>query len=301
MSSDSRVVAVQQVQAREVIPLTTGALLERREIVSRVIEEVMVEGVHYGIIPGTKNLSLLKEGAELLLSTFHIAVEPIVTDMCTATEVRFQVECRGIHMGTQGYVGSGIGVCSSNEEKYRWRRARSRKEYDAAEPSMRRIKYQRDFEDQQVRQSPWDVFHTIMSMATKRGMVALAKTALAASECLKKAELKKAKGATIAPPTQNRATTAPAQQPAKTAGTAPSADKPQDKPRPATPAATATPAAAAGPVLVATEQVNWLMKQIDHVGVPENAFLARFEIGRIEELEASRFDAAISWLEANLS
>lgn len=298
MSADSRVVAVQhQAQAREVIPLTTQALLERREIVSRVIEEVMVEGVHYGVIPGTKSLSLLKEGAELLLSTFHIAVEPVVTDMCTPTEVRFQVECRGIHMGTQGYVGSGIGVCSSNEEKYRWRRARSRKEYDNTEPSMRRIKYQRDFEDQQVRQSPWDVFHTIMSMATKRGMVALAKTALAASECLKKAELNKAKGV---PPAQPRATTAHSTPPAKTAGTAPSADKPQDQPRPATPAP-ATPAADAGPVLIATEQINWLMQQIDHVGVPENAFLARFEIGKIKDLEAARFDAAVSWLQANSS
>ncbi len=288
--SAGHVIAIQG--AREVEVWTPARLLERRAIVQQVIEEVMTEGVHYGKIAGTRELSLLKEGAELLLSTFNIAVEPTVTDLCTQTEVRFQVECRGIHMGTQTYMGSGIGVCSSNEEKYRWRAARSKKEYEAAEPAHRRIKYGTDFEVAQVRQSPWDVFQTIMSMAKKRGMVDLAKTVLAASECLKKARLRSGSAT-------------------KTGGAAPT---PQGKPA-ADPAAAwaaqqdrapgrvATPAGAAAanqpPPTIDAATGRELLDLIDRAGVPENAFYARFELGSIGELEQERLDAARAWIQAN--
>lgn len=303
MSADSKVVAVQE--RRELAPLTAMALLERRELVTRVIDEVMVEGVHYGQIPGTPELSLLKEGAEVLLSTFNIAVEPTVTDLCTNLEVRFQVECRGIHMGTGGYVGSGIGVCSSNEEKYRWRKARGNAEYEAADLNARRIKYGRsrggqEFQDKQVRQSPWDVFHTIMSMAKKRAMVDLAKTSLAASECLKRVKQKRA-AQNAGPPAGNQSytpaanATRTAEQQAKTAATAPSADaKPQDKPRAATP----TPLVDAE-APISDVQVRHLLERIDRAGVPENAFLARFELGRVEDLDCGRFQAADAWISAN--
>lgn len=301
MSTDSRVVAVQP--PREVAPMTVMGLLERRQMVQTVIEEVMVEGVHYGIIPGTQEMSLLKEGAEVLLSTFHIAVEPIVTDLSTPTEVRFRVECRGTHMGTQGYVGSGVGVCSSNEEKYRWRKARSKAEYEAAAPEHKRIKYGRskggqEYQDQQVRQSPWDAYQTINAMATKRGMVALAKTALAASECLKRAKLKqRTPPQNVGTPAGNQtgtpaanATRTPEQQ-AKTAGTTPNGKKPTDPSRPATPPQ--------DPPLIDQHQVNTLYTRIDDTGIPENAFLARFELGRVEDLDAARYDAGLAWINAN--
>lgn len=293
MSSDSRVVAVQP--ARELAVMTPAALIERRHVVQQVIDEVMVEGVHYGVIPGTRELALLKDGAEVLLSTFNIAVEPIVTDLCTPTEVRFQVECRGLHAGTQ-YVGSGLGVCSSNEEKYRWRKARSNEEYDNADILHRRIKYGKEWKDLQVRQSPWDVFHTIMSMAKKRAMVDLAKTALAASECLKRAKLKRP-----TPPAAQSKSGAPSNEGARPATAEPASSKPAgsapngkpktpDPPRPATP--TASP-------LIVQGQVNALLEAIDQAGIPENAFLARFELGRIEELDIARYEAALYWIKAN--
>src|ERR1700678_1753905 len=118
----------------------------------------------------------------MLLSMFHLAVEPLVTDLSTATEVRFRVECRGLANGVT-YVGSGIGICSSNEEKYRWRKVRSAAEWDATDVLHRKIKYGRDFTEQVVRQSPYDAIQTILSMAKKRAVVDLAKGALAASEC----------------------------------------------------------------------------------------------------------------------
>lgn len=278
MSAESRVIAVQP--PRELPVMSPAALIERRHLVQQVIDQVMVEGVHYGIIPGTKDLSLLKDGAEVLLSTFNIAVESTVKDLCTPTEVRFQVECRGLYAGTH-YVGSGMGVCSSNEEKYRWRKARSQDEYNDAEITHRRIKYYKDWKDIQVRQSPWDVFHTIMSMAKKRAMVDLAKTALAASECLKRAKLK---GKTP-PPAAGAPATAPSNE-----GAGPATAEPSSKPQP-------TPTK--GPALITQPEVNALLELIDHAGCPENAFLAAFELGRVEELEASQYTAAKAWIKVN--
>lgn len=317
MSADSRTVAVVQAREREVMsmpPLTTEMIISRREQIREVITNAMVEGVHYGLIPGTQQLSLLKDGAEMLLAMFHIAVEPIVTDLCTATEVRFKVECRGIAIGSQLYVGSGIGVCTSNEEKYRWRKARSKREYEAAAPEHRRIKYNRDFEDQQVRQSPYDVFQTIMSMAKKRGMVDLAKTALAASECLKgkqasgpKPDIKKQvdatrNGYTKKDPPERPIT--PGGAPAASnggkytdsAGSAPAANGRGTPAAQGSQDGAVVPPASKGPKLIDAEQVETLARMIDRIGVPETEFLGTYEINDIQELEADRFEAAIAWL-----
>lgn len=314
MSADSRTVVTVQAREREVMslpPLTTQMIIDRREQIRDVISNAMVENVHYGQIPGTNQLSLLKDGAEMLLAMFHIAVEPIVTDLCTPTEVRFKVECRGIAISSQLYVGSGIGVCTSNEEKYRWRKVRSQREYEAAAPEHRRIKYNRDYEDMQVRQSPYDVFQTIMSMAKKRGMVDLAKTALAASECLKgkqagsgKPDIKKQVDATRNGYTKKDQAERPITPGGGPAGAAAGKNTdPAGAPR-AAPAAGqppaqapgAVPPASKGPKLIDSEQVETLSRMIDRIGVPETEFLGTYEINDLRELEADRFDSAIAWL-----
>src|ERR1700677_2504891 len=175
MAADSRTVATvpakeAQAPSTGLTPLPIEYMVRRRELIKATIENAMVEDVHYGIIPGTGNrMALLKEGAEMLLSMFHLAVEPLVTDLSTATEVRFRVECRGLANGVT-YVGSGIGICSSNEEKYRWRKVRSAAEWDATDVLHRKIKYGRDFTEQVVRQSPYDAIQTILSMAKKRAV-----------------------------------------------------------------------------------------------------------------------------------
>lgn len=306
VSADSRVVAT--VQAREqpasmaLAPLSVDAILGRRVIIRQAIEGAMEEGVHYGIIPGTGNrLSLLKEGAELLLSMFHIAVEPIVTDLSTATEVRFRVECRGSVNGQ--YVGSGIGICSSNEEKYRWRKPKSSAEYDETDPSMRKIKYGmgqggKEYKDKVVRQSPYDAIQTVLSMAEKRARVDLCKGALAASECLKGKQSTKwgngnaAREERKTPPPQKE-TQPPAQAKTDTARTASSQSAPAQA-KAATP-----PAEPAQPVFIDEAAVEKISLILDNTGIPDSAFLAAFEIGRLQELEASRLEAALAWLQRN--
>jgi hypothetical protein len=312
MSAESRVVAVQPKQDVQAYapPMSVESLLERREIIKQAIDQVMVADLHYGVIPGTQGrLSLLKEGAEVLAAMFRIAVEPVVTDLCTPNEVRFKVECRGSVNGQ--YVGSGIGICSSNEEKYRWRKPRSKAEYDKAEGSLKRLKYGTDrngheFEEPQVRQSPYDAIQTILSMAEKRAKVDMVKTVLAASECLKQRQA--AKPSWKDHKRDNGQGQRPAQTTAKSAGTS-SGAKSADVSRPASTgasapqasssAASSEPAKEEAPALISEEQVERICKILDSNGIPDNAFLAQFELGIVAELEASRYDAALLWLDRN--
>jgi hypothetical protein len=303
MSADSRVVATvpapTQAVAIVTAPLTVEAILHRRSIIKQVIEQAMDEGVHYGVIPGTSNgMSLLKEGAEMLLSMFQVAVTPIVTDLSTPTEVRFRVECRGSVNGN--YVGSGVGICSSNEEKYRWRKPKTQAEWDEADPTMRKIKYSskggQEYRDKVVRQSPYDAIQTVLSMAEKRAKVDLCKGALAASECLKGKKSTKWGNGNAARQERKE----PPKDPGFNQAAQQTSQTKTDAARTAAQAKAATPPAEpAGPVLIGEDEVEKIGRILDNTGIPDSAFLAAFEIGRLQELEASRFEAALAWLERN--
>src|SRR5690606_12063089 len=147
---------------------------------------VMKPDTHYGVIPGTNKPSLYKAGSEVLLATFRIAVDPQVQDMSTEDEVRYRVKCVGVHQTTGIVVGTGIGECSSNEEKYRWRKAVCDEEFEATDPARRRIAYKRGrnnvYTIKQVRAEPADVANTVLKMAKKRAQIDLTLTATAASD-----------------------------------------------------------------------------------------------------------------------
>jgi len=38
---------------------------------------------------------------------------------------------------------------------------------------------------------------------------------------------------------------------------------------------------------------------LDAIGIPENAFLARFELGVIDDLPVAQLNAANAWIQAN--
>src|SRR5690606_704957 len=103
-------------------------------------QEVMKEDTHFGKIPGCKSPSLYKAGAEKIMSTFRLAAEPVVTDLSTEDEARYRVEVRLISPSGI-YVGSGIGECSSNEEKYKWRAAVCKEEFEETAENKRRKKW----------------------------------------------------------------------------------------------------------------------------------------------------------------
>lgn len=162
---------------------TAADIRAQVNLIQEVMKAVMIKDTHYGTIPGCPKPTLYKPGAEKLLVTFRIASEPIVEDLSTQNEARYRVTRRGTSILTGVGLGSGIGECSSNEEKYKWRGAVCKAEFEATPENSRRIKYKRDGSTiEQVRVNHADVANTILKMADKRAYVALSLNTTAASD-----------------------------------------------------------------------------------------------------------------------
>lgn len=167
--------------------LTAGQIRDRVNLIQQVMQGVMKAKTHYDTIPGTDKPSLLKAGAEVLCTTFRIAVDPEVQDLSIADEIRFRVRAVGRNQVTGEIIGVGIGECSSYEEKYKWRRAVCDEEFDVTPEERRRVKYARGknnshYTNRQIRTEGADVANTILKMAKKRALVDFTLTALAASD-----------------------------------------------------------------------------------------------------------------------
>jgi hypothetical protein len=154
--------------------------------IQEVMAAVMKNHTHFGVIPGTQKPTLYKAGSEVLLTTFRIAVEPEVEDLSSHDEVRYRVRALGRHQTTGIVIGAGLGECSSNEEKYRWRKAVCDEEFDETPSDRRREKWFRGnpkpYKQKQVRTVPADVANTVLKMAKKRAQIDMTLTALAASD-----------------------------------------------------------------------------------------------------------------------
>jgi hypothetical protein len=153
------------------------------DLILQVMQKTMTKGVDFGVIPGCGDKpTLFKPGSEKILTAFRIGVEPVVEDLSTADEARFRVKTRLFHEPTGIELGCGIGECSSDEEKYKWRRPVCDKEFDAAPEDRRRLKYQRDGSTwKQIRTNKADVSNTVLKMAKKRSQIDGTLTATAAS------------------------------------------------------------------------------------------------------------------------
>lgn len=103
--------------------LTVQAVREQVNDIQLLMKEVMHEGEHYGVIPGTNGKpSLLKAGAEKLGFMFRLVPELEVTEKPHENgHVEFIVKCRLINIETGKCLGSGVGSASTLETKYRYR------------------------------------------------------------------------------------------------------------------------------------------------------------------------------------
>lgn len=101
-----------------------------------VVKEVMKEGEHYGIIPGTNKPTLLKPGAELLCNMYGYAAQDVevvaqeeqwtvMPDQATGAFPLFRYLLRVRLVNNAGrVVAVGVGECNSYETRYRWRESR---------------------------------------------------------------------------------------------------------------------------------------------------------------------------------
>jgi hypothetical protein len=103
------------------------ALKRGQDRIKRIKQELMEEGAHYGVIPGTKKPTLLKPGAEVLCSIYGLRPDFIPTlhegDGVTSPTLRVTMRCE-LHLGDIAgpVVAVGYGSANSWERKHRYRR-----------------------------------------------------------------------------------------------------------------------------------------------------------------------------------
>jgi hypothetical protein len=169
-------------------PLTAMQIKAQVQLIQEVMEAVMKKDHHYGIIPGTPKPTLYKPGAEKLLSTFHIGADPseYITDLSTEDEIRYRIAVKGFSQALGTLLGVGIGECSSNEEKYKWRKPVCEEEFNEAPTDRKRTVWKKGekapYQQKQVRMNPVDVANTILKMAKKRALIDMTLTITAASD-----------------------------------------------------------------------------------------------------------------------
>ena len=153
--------------------------------IQEIMKAVMKKDVHFGVIPGTDKPTLFKPGAEKIFATFHIAVDPVVESE-TRLPDEYTVRIKAVATCNGRELGSAMGEASSNEEKYKWRRALCQEEYDEAPEDMRRMAFKR-YQGKvsripQVRVNVADISNTILKMGVKRAEIALCLQVTSASD-----------------------------------------------------------------------------------------------------------------------
>ena len=195
-------------EAKEDPTLTAQDIKAQVQLIQEVMQAVMQEGYHYGVIPGTGKPSLLKPGAEKLTMTFRLA--PIVQVQARDLDEvhrEYQVRCTLVHIPTGRVYGEGVGLCSTLESRYRYRYAertcprcgrttiiRGRAEYGGGFVCYQRkggcgAKFSAQdpvIINQQVGkiENPEiaDTYNTVLKMAKKRALIDATLTATAASD-----------------------------------------------------------------------------------------------------------------------
>ena len=89
--------------------------------VQHLMKTVLLEGEHFGVIPGTKKPTLYQPGAQLLGFMFKLAPSFIIDTVNLDGGHREHTVTCSLTCGAV-FVAEGVGSCSSMESKYRWRK-----------------------------------------------------------------------------------------------------------------------------------------------------------------------------------
>ena len=149
-------------------PLLLAAEQRLAEI-NEIRKTLLVENLHYGVIPGSSKPVLFKPGAELFMTlygltpSFHEEIEGVGLDRRITVTAEIK--------NPQGQaVGHGFGFASTLEDKFKWRKT-GKEDFDAASPEERRCLRTRRETLYFVRQNPDNVLNTVLKMARKRATI----------------------------------------------------------------------------------------------------------------------------------
>ena len=105
--------------------MTVDDLVAQVEKIRAAVKAVMQDGVHYGVIPGTKKPTLYKPGAQKLLLLFRFDPEyRVVERWHDDGHYTARSTCTLFHIPTGLRIGSGEGLCTTRESGYATRMAR---------------------------------------------------------------------------------------------------------------------------------------------------------------------------------
>lgn len=175
-----------RIEHQEHRPMTLPEMKEQMRVLDELLKHVMKKDVHYGTIPGTKKPTLYKPGAEKITASFRLVPRSTVEDLSGPDFFRYRVRVELFNREGVS-LGEGVGECSTLEEKYMWRAAVCKEEFDATPEDHKRVKYAKGqggshYTVQQIRTNAADIANTVLKMADKRAYIAVVLKTTAASD-----------------------------------------------------------------------------------------------------------------------
>lgn len=127
---ESRELVAQNVSTAVVDNMSISQMKNQVQLIQKAMSEVMQDKQHYGVVPGCGDKKvLLKPGAEKLSLLFRLAphFEEKYGGALTVTDLpgghkTFEVHCAIVHIPTGDVFAIGVGICSTMETKYRYRK-----------------------------------------------------------------------------------------------------------------------------------------------------------------------------------
>ena len=172
--------------------------------IQELMQAVMQENTHYGTIPGCGDKpTLLQPGAQKIMLMFQLADDYEIVERNLGNGHReYRVECTLCNRNTGLVQGSGNGLCSTMESRYRYRNVSDWEDTGDPIPNdarQRKAEYRKQgygmkkvggkwlwvrYLDAQKSENPdiADTYNTVLKMACKRALVAAVLNATAASD-----------------------------------------------------------------------------------------------------------------------
>lgn len=172
--------------------LTIQDAVDRYNIIVEFTKKLMKPDRDYGKIPGSRQPSLLKPGAEKLCTLFGFTPDFVVLESIEDFDkglFYFKYRCDLYKDGAK--VGSGVGSCNSKETKYRYRFIPAEEKPQQAEADRlkalglgkwRKINNKWVWHERIENAEPFDLVNTLDKMAQKRALIAATLVAANASE-----------------------------------------------------------------------------------------------------------------------
>lgn len=170
----------------QILVPTEGAVEQLQSIkkLQTAIKANLAENYDYGTIPGTQKPTLLKAGAEKIVTLFQARPRFVLVEKIENWDEKplfyYHYRCEIVHVGTGVVIGEGEGSCNSKEDKYGYRWVGERELPEGVSKEDLPMKWRKGYGGKSYpvyRTENTEVFslvNTIQKMAMKRALVAAA-------------------------------------------------------------------------------------------------------------------------------